>query len=283
MGQNACVGNVLGSIVNTALVRGLLLYEHFFPLPARLGTPLGLGVARGRDADPVVLVGGFANAREGWDEWKRSLEADGFQVFVFDPPTFGLGDMEHSAEAVAAFIADVKRRTGRQKVDVVGFSEGGVLARMAVARLGSLGSVDRLISLASPHAGIGLKPVYDALRGIKFLRDAVPTALVQLFEGSDLLTAIERDDRHLRVGSSRDPRAPRYASIFSGTTDMIVTPKSSWLQGAWNVPVRGDRGNLGPSHFGMFHLSDNAYEAARILLLEGDPADAVRAGLGVQG
>lgn len=279
--QNAPVGNLLGSIVDTILVRGLLLIEQAFPMPARLGAPLDPARRLARLADPVVLVGGFANLASGWNEWKRSLEADGFQVFVFDPPTVGLGDMEASARAVADFIAEVRRRTGRT-VDVIGFSEGGVLARMAVARLGSLGLVDRLISLATPHGGIPLSGLYDALASIGFLKRAIPVAAGQLVDGSELLERTSREDAHLRAGGH--PQAPRYASIFSRTLDPIVTPMASWLEGSFNVPVAADQDwRTGPNHFEMFHTSDRAYEAARILLLDGNERDAARAGLGTQG
>jgi pimeloyl-ACP methyl ester carboxylesterase len=268
----------LGSIIEAVLVRGLLVIEHAFPMPARLGSQLVPGHGAPRDADPVVLVGGFANAQSGWDEWRRSLEADGFQVFVFDPPTTGLGDMDDSAAAVAAFIQDVKRRTGRSKVDVIGFSEGGLLARAAVARLGCLGSVDRLISLATPAGGVSMRGLYDALRGFGTLLAATPTAAIQLLEGSDLLTRIEREDHELRANAARDPRAPRYASLFSRTWDMVVTPWSGLVSGMLNIPVFGDRGGEGPSHFSMYHLSDRAYSAARTLLLDGHDEDAVAAG-----
>lgn len=268
---------MLGSIVESVLVRGLLAIEAVYPMPARLGAPLAMADDRARRADPVVLVGGFANSVSGWAEWKRSLEADGFQVFVFDPPTVGLGDMEHSAQAVADFIAEVRRRTGR-KVDVVGFSEGGVLARMAVARLGALGAVDRLVSLATPHAGVRARWVYDLLKGVRLLHDATPKAAIQLLTDSDVLAAVARDDEHLRLG--RDPRAPRYASIHSRTLDLFVNPASSWLAGAVNIPVQGDQDwRLGPNHFEMLHTSDRAYEAARILLLDGSPRAAAIAGL----
>jgi hypothetical protein len=271
------MGGMLGSIVDTVLVRGLLVIEHLFPMPARVGAPLGIGVARRANADPVILVGGFANSASGWDEWKRSLQADGFDVYVFDPPTVGLGDMEQSAQAVAAFIADVRRRTGR-RVDVVGFSEGGVLARMAVAKYGALGSVDRLTSLATPHAGVPLSGLYSALGALGFLRRALPTSAAQLLDGSDLLARATREDEHLRLG--RDPRAPRYASVFAMVPDPIVTPWSSWLAGAVNVPVRRNRGGIGgPTHFGMFHTSDNAYEAVRELLLDRPVQAALAAGL----
>lgn len=255
------------------------MFEHLFPMPARVGAPLPIGHARARNADPVILIGGYANSPSGWDEWKRSLEADGFEVFVFDPPTVGLGDMEDSARAVAAFILEVRRKTGR-KVDVVGFSEGGVLARMAVARLGALGSVDRLVSLATPHGGIALGGLYDAIRGIGFLERAMPRASEQLLEGSELLLAIARDDAHLRHG--RDRRAPRYASVFSRTLDPIITPWSSALGGAVNVPVAADQGwRTGPNHFEMFHTSDKAYEATRSLLLDESETITRRLALGV--
>ncbi len=249
-------------------------------MPARVGEPLPLGHARSRNADPVILIGGYANSPSGWDEWKRSLEADGFEVFIFDPPTVGLGDMEESARAVADYILEVRRKTGR-KVDVVGFSEGGVLARMAVARLGALGSVDRLVSLATPHGGVPLSGLYNALKGIEFLQRAIPPASAQLLDGSELLLRIARDDEHLRHG--RDPQAPRYASVYSRTLDPIITPWASALQGAVNVPVAADQDwRIGPNHFEMFHTSDRAYEATRSLLLDEAEAEIRRAALGTR-
>jgi pimeloyl-ACP methyl ester carboxylesterase len=277
MVQNAPVGSWLGTVVNSVLTRGLVAIEQAFPMPARLGAQLAPGTGARPGADPVVLVGGFDNEMSGWDEWRRSLIADGFQVFVFDPPTVGLGDMDESAAAVAAFIQDVKRRTGRAKVDVIGFSEGGLLARTAVARLGCLGSVDRLISLASPAGGVPANGIYDVLKGFRFLLDATPKAAIQLLTGSDVLRRVEAEDRDLRMPASRDPRAPRFASLFSRTLDMVVTPWSGSVPGMLNIPVWGDRGGLGPTHFGMYHLSDRAYEAARTLLLDGSDADAVTA------
>jgi pimeloyl-ACP methyl ester carboxylesterase len=273
------VGSVLGSIVNAVLVRGLVAIERVWPMPHRLGVPLASGMRAGADADPVVLVGGFANSPSGWDEWRRSLEADGFHVFVFDAPTVGLGDMEAAAREVAAFIAEVRRRTGRARVDVIGFSEGGLLARMAVRRYGALGSVDRLVGLATPTRGVRARWIYDLLKGVRSLVEATPPAALQLLEGSALLASVEQEDRALRSGG--DPHAPRYAAVFSRVMDPVVSPLTSWLQGADNVPVGADRpGRLGPNHFEMLHTSDHAYEAVRVLLCDGGADAARRAGLG---
>jgi pimeloyl-ACP methyl ester carboxylesterase len=277
--QNVAVGSLLGSIVDTVLVRGLQLFEHVYPMPARLGAPLA-GHQRARsDADPVVLIGGFANSTLGWQEWRRSLEQDGFQVFVFDPPTYGLGDMEQSARDVAAFIEEVRRRTGRRKVDVVGFSEGGILLRMAVARHGQADGIDRLISLATPHGGVSAGSLGDAVAGSSLLRRVLPESMFQLIAGSALLASIEREDARLRARGG--VHAPRYASLFSRVSDIVVTPASGWLDGATNVPIAADNSwQRGPNHFQMFHTSSRAYDAALVLLLDGSPVVAVLAGAG---
>lgn len=229
-----------------------------------------------------MLIGGFANSTLGWQEWRRSLEQDGFQVFVFDPPTYGLGDMEQSAREVAAFIEQVRRRTGRRTVDAIGFSEGGILLRMAVARHGLGDGIDRLISLATPHRGVSAGGLRDVLMGSALLRGVLPVSALQLLQGSQLLTSINREDEHLRRAAG--PEAPRYASLYSRVNDLAVTPQTSWLDGAVNVPIAADTlWQRGPNHFQMFHTSHRAFEAARVLLLDGAPADAVRAGASLAG
>lgn len=272
----------MGVIVDTILVQGLLLLEAVYPMPKRLGKPQLLSPTQQELADPVILVGGFANSPSGWGEWARSLRADGFQVYIFDPPTVGLGDMYDSARAVAKFIEDVRRRTGRVKVDIIGFSEGGLLTRIAINRYGALGAVDRAISLASPHAGVPARGLYDALIAVGLPRSVLPESASQLISGSKLIQDTEREDRLLRTlkEGSTHARAPRYASVFSRTIDLFTWPQSGWLQGAFNIPVGPDKpGGRDPNHFDMLHLSDRAYEAIRVLLTDGHNRDAARIAL----
>lgn len=258
---------LLGTAVASLLTGTVRLLEGTLPMPDRLGSPLPARPRAAASRDPVVLVSGYANNAEGWGEWKRSLEADGFQVFVVDFPTDGLGDMEEAARFLAAFVADVKRRTGRSRVDLVGFSEGGILARMYAAQLGGATSVDRIVTLASPHHGVRLPgPLEAVLRGVRLLREAVPASTWQLLAGSDLLTRLHGDDEQLRRSGP-----VRYASIFSRTWDLFVTPTSARLEHATNIPVARDTGSLMPGgldHFSMYHFSNAAYEAARDLLLQ---------------
>lgn len=266
----------MGSLVRGVLVHGMELFEHAFPMPARLGMPLAPGRGARRDADPVVLVSGFANTPTGWDEWRRSLVADGFDVHVFDMPSRGLGDMRVSARQLAAFVEEVRRRTGRRRVDLVGFSEGGLLARMVVSMHGGAAVVDRLVSLATPHAGVRIAArLYHRRTFLSGIVDGIVAALGQLFEGSELLGAIERADAPLR--DARD--GVRYASIYANGADPLVLPTSAHLAGALNIPVASDRpGGRTPTHFDMYHLSDRAYEAGRALLLDQPDAVAVAHG-----
>ena len=270
------MGGVVGSLVRGVLVHGLELIEHAFPMPARLGVPVIPGRGARRDADPIILVSGFGNTPMGWDEWRRSLVADGFDVHVFDMPSDGLGDMRDSARALAAYIEEVRRRTGRRKVDLVGFSEGGLLSRMYVGMHGGAEFVDRLISLASPHAGIAIAAkLYHRRTFLSDIVDGITVALGQLFEGSALLGEIERADAPIRAARA----GVRYASIFASAPDPIVRPTASWLAGAVNIPVANDGWLPGsPSHFEMYHTSDRAYEAARTLLLDGPDDLAVAHG-----
>ncbi len=263
------MSTLLGRVVSSVLVHGLIAFERIWPMPQRLGVPLDDAARRVRK-DPVILVGGYANnSSPGWDEWKRSLEADGFEVFVLEPLSHGLGDMYASARHLADFIASVKQQTGSEKVDVVGFSGGGILTRMAIAYFGQSVNVDQAISLASPHRGVQAGALLDAVAAIPLLGSAIPEATFQLIRGSALLQHLDRSDLDLRLNGP-----VRYASIHSRVFDLFVTPKSAQLEGAADIAVGHDRPGRhgGPNHFGMYHLSDAAYDAARRLMLGEGPA-----------
>ena len=254
----------------------MTVIERAYPMPKRLGTPLPSASRPTGDADPIVLVGGFANAPNGWDEWVRSLADDGFRdVNVFDLPSRGLGDMRESGELLANYIDDIAQRTGR-KVDVVGFSEGGLLARMAVGQLKRADKVDRLIGLATPNAGIQLLAgAYKKAPKLARWVDTQLPAYGQLLEGSAIIGEIAAGDAPLRAAKD----SVRYASIYSQSTDTMVRANSAKLDGAVNVPVAPDtRWQGDPTHFSMYHLSDRAYAAARELLLDHPDANAVAIG-----
>jgi triacylglycerol esterase/lipase EstA (alpha/beta hydrolase family) len=90
---------------------------------------------------PVVLLHGtFSNKFRSWAGLSPKLKAAGYCVFAPDygiapagvgalPGVFGLAPMRTSSKQVAAFVDRVLEATGAEQVDLVGYSQGGPLAR----------------------------------------------------------------------------------------------------------------------------------------------------------
>ncbi|HEX9822317.1 MAG TPA: alpha/beta fold hydrolase [Methylomirabilota bacterium] len=86
---------------------------------------------------PVVLLHGASGS---WTHWIRNLEglAERFAVLVPDMPGFGESDAlpePHTAERLADAV--VAGLAAHARLDLVGFSFGGIVAGLAAARLGT--------------------------------------------------------------------------------------------------------------------------------------------------
>lgn len=100
---------------------------------------------------PIVLVHGYGCSRGVWWWLRRRLEAAGHTVASVSlaPPYTSIGRL---VPQLARRIEEVRRATGANKVVLVAHSMGGLVCRSYLARHGS-DSVERLVTLASPHAG----------------------------------------------------------------------------------------------------------------------------------
>ena len=125
--------------------------------------------------------------------------------------------------------------TGADSVDVVGYSAGGVVARLWVADLGGDAAARRVVTLASPHHGTDLAAVAVGLGPT-----ACPVACQQLAPDSDLL-------RELNAGDETPTGPPGWRS---GPSDdkTVVPPDSGALDGAITLrpPGRLPRTSLSP-------------------------------------
>ena len=74
---------------------------------------------------------------------------------MVDLPGDGTGDLVEAADALDAAATAALERTGEPAVDIVGYSAGGVVARLWIAD-GGAGSVRRVVTLGSPHHGTEL-------------------------------------------------------------------------------------------------------------------------------
>ncbi|MCW2972277.1 MAG: lipase class 2 [Thermoleophilia bacterium] len=224
---------------------------------AELGTPLP---APAQPRDPVVLLNGIGCHDEMWDAFVRSLERDGFEPHVVGLPNRGEGDIRDTARSVADAIEAVRRTSASGRVDIVGFSEGGLAARQYIRFLGGADAVDSLVTVGSPHHGVFSSTVgslYDRLGAQRLL----PTALRQMVQGSDFLTALNAGDE--TFGDVR------YTSIRATGFDGVVLPGGSpVLEGATNIQLPPEQGlPCGPYHLQLTQTSDAAYDAVRGALL----------------
>ncbi|KAA0935495.1 lipase family alpha/beta hydrolase [Streptomyces apricus] len=111
---------------------------------------------------PVVLLHGFIDNRSVFVLLRRSLAQHGRQQIEslnYSPLTC---DIRTAAELLGRHIEEICERTGRQEVDIVGHSLGGLIARYYVQRLGGDVRVRTLVTLGTPHAGTRVVPLANA-------------------------------------------------------------------------------------------------------------------------
>ncbi len=210
-------------VLVTAALAGLLVV-------ALIATSVVRGMARSVDPvpqdqpGPVLLVPGYGGRVASLDPLAAALRAAGRDVVVVERLGDGTGDLRAEAE----HLRDVAERTRADRnvpsVDVIGYSAGGVVARLWVRDYGGAEVARRVLTLGSPHHGTSQAALGRELAG------GCPTACEQLVPDSDLL-------RRLNAGDET-PDGPRWATVRS-TGDQVVTPvDSAALDGAVNILVQ---------------------------------------------
>ncbi len=172
---------------------------------------------------PVLLVPGYGGSTASLGALASSLRSAGRDVTVVELPGRALGDLQGQAEALAGAAALVRGRTGAGSVDVVGYSAGGVVARLWVQEGDGATSVRRLVTLGSPHHGTQLASLGSLVGG------ACPVACQQLAPGSPVLA---------RLNSTPLPTGPRYLAVWTTQDDVVVPAASAELDGATSVSVQ---------------------------------------------
>ncbi|MEU6809132.1 alpha/beta fold hydrolase [Streptomyces sp. NPDC046831] len=128
------------------------------PLPA----PDGTTKLPTQTKPPVVLLHGFIDNRSVFVLLRRNLAQHGrhrVESLNYSPLTC---DIRTAAELLGRHIEEICERTGSRRVDVVGHSLGGLIARYYVQRLGGDLRVRTLVTLGTPHAGTRVAPLANA-------------------------------------------------------------------------------------------------------------------------
>jgi len=172
---------------------------------------------------PVLLVPGYGGSTVALEVLAGRLRAAGRDARVLRMPGEGTGDLAEQA-AVLDRAAEAEVDRGAPSVDVVGYSAGGVVARLWAADDGR-SVARRVVTLGAPHHGSDVAALAGSL-----VPGQCPAACRQLVPDSELLTRLNRDET---------PDGPTWVSVWT-TQDQIVTPpESARLDGAVNIPVQG--------------------------------------------
>jgi triacylglycerol esterase/lipase EstA (alpha/beta hydrolase family) len=183
---------------------------------------------------PVLLVPGYGGSTAGLADLAGRIRATGRNVTVVPLPGNGTGDLTAAADALGAAVARAHTRGSGAGIDVVGYSAGGVVARIFAAD-GGADQLRRVVTLGSPQHGTELA---DLAGGV--LPGECPAGCRELSTGSDLL-------RRLNAGDET-PAGPTWVSIWTTQDQTVQPPDSARLAGALNIPVQSVCAEADVSH-----------------------------------
>ncbi len=154
---------------------------------------------------PIVLVHGYIHNRSAFLVMAASLRRAGFQHvhgLNYNPLRHPIPTL---AEMLAIEVDRVLGATGADRCMIVGHSMGGMVARYYTQEFAQPGTIDTVITLASPHRG-----TYTAHLGIG-------PAAAQIRPGTAFMRRLEEGAR---------PSSTRWLSYYSDL-DIMVTPAVS--------------------------------------------------------
>jgi triacylglycerol esterase/lipase EstA (alpha/beta hydrolase family) len=197
---------------------------------ARTGPAAGQPPVRQDVAGPVLLVPGYGGSTSSLTVLANRLRAAGKDVTVVGLPDGAQGDLSAQARVLATTARAALARTGAGSLDVVGYSAGGVVARLWLSQDGGAALARRVVTLGSPQHGTALAELGSLFAG------QCPPACQQLIPGSALLGTLNT------TGPGRSgaevPAGPRFVSLWSSHDQVVVPPESAVLVGAVNIEVQ---------------------------------------------
>ncbi|MEV0601798.1 alpha/beta fold hydrolase [Streptomyces sp. NPDC050315] len=182
---------------------------------------------------PVVLVHGtFENRYDNWAALAPKLKAAGYCVYALNyggeegQPVLGTGDIPASAGQLAVFVDKVRAATGAARVDLVGHSQGGMLPRYYLGRLGGAAKVDKLVALAPTNHGTSLAGLALLAHAVPGTEDTTSTgcpACHQQLTGSDFIEDLNADGETV-PGVTYTVIISRYDEVVTPYTSAFLTP-----------------------------------------------------------
>lgn len=188
-------------------------------------------------AGPVLLLPGYGGSTTGLGTLAQRLRAAGKDVTVLSLPGNAEGDLGGQAAVLATAARAALARTGAPSVDVVGYSAGGVVARLWAKQYGGAALARRVITLGSPQHGTALAALGSLLAG------ECPVACQQLVPTSPILTDLN--------SRPEVPAGPVFVSLWSARDEVVLPPDSAELAGGINIEIQRVCPNSAVQHSGL--------------------------------
>jgi triacylglycerol lipase len=188
-------------------------------------------------AGPVLVLPGYGGSITGVTVLAQRLRAAGKDVTVVSLPDNAQGDLAAQAAVVAAAAKAAISRSGAPSVDVVGYSAGGVVARLWVKQYGGARITRRVVTLGSPQHGTALASLGSLIAG------QCPTACQQLIPTSPILNQLNRPPEV--------PAGPVFVSLWTSKDQVVLPPESAELTGAVNIEIQSVCPNSVVDHSGL--------------------------------
>jgi triacylglycerol esterase/lipase EstA (alpha/beta hydrolase family) len=204
-------------------------------LPNPAASPAGVNVACTPSAAhprPVVLVNGtFSNMIDDWSGLGPTLANAGYCVYdvaLGASPSSVIqtyGAVATSANQLASFVDSVLSRTGASQVDLVGHSQGGMLAEYYTKLLGGAAKVHTVVGLSPTTHGTtldGLGALAAAFPGGPAIVGLACPACADQLIGSKVITTLDN-------GPIAQPGV-NYTVIETHNETVVTPAGSSFIQ-----------------------------------------------------
>jgi triacylglycerol esterase/lipase EstA (alpha/beta hydrolase family) len=193
--------------------------------------------------DPVVLVHGLiGNMTSNWPTMSPLLKNNGYCVFALTYGTApelgfplgtlgGLRPIELSAQTLSAFVDRVLAATGASEVDVVGHSEGTIMADYYAKFLGGAAKIGRFVGIAGLYHGTNvaglarLEPLARRL-GVTAPLDRYCQACIDVLDNSPFVAKLNSGPGGAAV------RGVTYTNIMTRYDELVVPYTSGMLDAA---------------------------------------------------
>jgi pimeloyl-ACP methyl ester carboxylesterase len=209
------VGSVLAAV---GLVAALVIV-----LTRSSAPPASKGVTAQGVQGPVVLVPGYGGGTDVLQSLATDLRRHGHQAVVMRLLGDGTGDLTAQARVLQQTVDGLVAK-GAPSVDVVGFSAGGVVARIWATDLGGAAKARRVVLLGSPNHGTQI-----AALGALFGGSLCTVACQQLVPSSALLAGLAQRGT---------PSGPQWVSVWTTDDEVVTPPDAARLDGAVNLTVQ---------------------------------------------